>query len=169
MKRIELALFMVTLFCVPAAGQTQPKSCSNSASGVFTVLLMAAKQTPVHSETDFAPIQKLLDFYCFARETQGWSYSGSSAKVMIVVYPNDGVVSLLLLPHTPQPFGDAAVAALIARAATVEADGDGINIDLPTRKVVAKSGEMGTITDSFAFNLNHGTWFRTASTIEWSR
>lgn len=165
MRRLLLLLAIGILASREVAAQRAPQS--TPAHGIFNVMNLLLATQPVTSDAEFEAIQKSLDFYDFHREANGWSFENSTGKVFLAVRPSVGSVVIMLLPNTPERFGDAALAALIARATSVAAsEGNVIDLELPARSLVTAK-HTGTATDHVAFYLNGGTWMRTTTSIDW--
>jgi hypothetical protein len=169
-ERFLTILFIVHILTISVAARAQQVSpCTIPATAVFEVLLFQAQTTPLRTEVDFAPFQQTLDFYCFKKTSNiSWTYTGAVGQVVVTSRPSQRSMSLVLLPSQPARLGDAALAALINRATHIStSDGDGIDLELPSRTTVAKGAE-GKLTESLGFRLNGGEWFRTSAFIEWS-
>lgn len=96
-----------------------------------------------------------------------WRYSDEHGSVLLMAYPTIGTSNLVLTPKKVGSFGDAALAALIARAENIFIEpGDSVQLRFPAR-VRNKDGRRGQIVDTLYFTLDGASWWRSSCRIEW--
>jgi thiamine monophosphate kinase len=98
-----------------------------------------------------------------------WRKSDANGELVILTpLPGQSAATLFYYPAEPAPFGDAALAALITKAPSIElGQGDSIVISLPEQNV--NSGLPCTIQTYLEFSLRGGHWQRTSVYVSWKK
>jgi hypothetical protein len=98
-----------------------------------------------------------------------WKMSDKAGTVMIMALPERGSFWVHYFPSVPTPLGDAALAAMINKASSIEiSDGDSMTLAVSHRTIV-KESKKGEYSEYLTVNLRGGAWQETIVHIQWTK
>jgi hypothetical protein len=150
------------LFSMPVPSSAADRHTS---AELFAVYADTFSSAPV-SKAGFEVMIPDLEKYGFSTsDGRFWRMSDSSGRVVLFVLGDS--VDVMYFPSPPSALGDAALAALISRARSVEI-GDGDQLILTVRLRDLSGGQReGTRYESLKFSLRGGIWRETEVSIHW--
>jgi hypothetical protein len=100
-----------------------------------------------------------------SEDNMSWKMRDSTGSVLLVVYPEQGSFWIHYYPSMPTSIGDAALAAIINKAESLEiSDGDSMTI-----AVSRQNSKTGSCDQYLKFNLHGGAWQETIAHIKWAK
>jgi hypothetical protein len=98
-----------------------------------------------------------------------WKMADASGSVVLIVLSTSNSLYATYSPLIAVPLGDAALAALISKADSIEVgDGDTLTISISHRSLHNQSN-TGSYSEYLKFNLRGGAWQETGIFIDWSK
>ena len=161
----ELIFIVAVVLTFEVSGQSPPVS---SASELYSQYVTLIGGGPITEEDFRAAIAPALREDGFRQVTETlWRFSDDEGTVALVAYPQIASYQIIYTPKKAASLGDAALAALVARAESVFVEpADSLQLALPVRSKAVRASRV-EIAEYLHFKIEGGRWWRTSCHIKW--
>ncbi len=161
-----VAAFLASGFQFSTSAQESQRLTASDAFAMYSSMLAEISHA---SLDDFKTVIGLLERDGFRKASDNsWRFRNESGSVVVAAYPEQGSYFVSLAPKNTGPFGDAALAALIAKAEAVMLDSGGQSIEILLRRSnQQRLGKTVEVSEYIYVALNGAIWWRTSRAIVW--